>query len=130
MQWSAYFPLPFPSPRRCRVSWMLALGLDDGRVMKVDEATGEEKWANQAHDGQNCQARVAMSPNHGRVVASVGLYEQRFKLWDEASGAVHELGPFLVNSHFPPSFARKNGLHSSLDLIHLKGLSVPNMCRH
>ena len=71
---------------------MLALGLDDGRVMMVDETTGEEKWANQAHDGQNCQARVAMSPNYGRVVASVGLYEQRFKLWDEASGAVHWVG--------------------------------------
>jgi WD40 repeat protein len=68
---------------------MLALGVYGGRVVMVDDATGEVKWTVQAHPtGQS--AYVAMSPG-GRFVASVGLNDRRWKLWD-ASGEVHRVG--------------------------------------
>jgi len=78
---------------------MLALGLDNGRVMLVDEATGEEKWAVQAHS-LSSEVEVAMSPN-GRFVASVGSgrsgtqrarssrHDDVWKIWDAASGELH-----------------------------------------
>ena len=66
---------------------MLALGLHNGRVMMVDEATGEEKWAVQAHPF-NLSARVALSPN-GRFVASMGFCDVYWKIWDAASGELH-----------------------------------------
>jgi WD40 repeat protein len=69
---------------------MLALGVADGRVMLVDEATGEVKWAVQAHSPGRF-ARVAMSPE-GRFVASVGLGDKHWRLWNAASGAVHRVG--------------------------------------
>jgi len=56
---------------------MLALGVKGGRVMLVDEATGEEKWAVQAHAGEH--AIVAISPNNGRF--------ENWKVWDVANGA-------------------------------------------
>ena len=72
---------------------MLALGLADGRVMLVDEATGEVKWDVQAHPGTGGgRAYVSMSPDNGRFVASVGMDEKHWKLWDAASGAVHRVG--------------------------------------
>ena len=43
--------------------------------MLVDEATGKERWAVQAHGGENVFTQVAMSPS-GRFVASVGGYHQ------------------------------------------------------
>ena len=80
---------------------MLVFGLVDGRVMLVDEATGEEKWAVDAHTrypeahmhGSTANAEVAMSPD-GRFVASVGLSEP-WKLWDAGGelprvGAMHD----------------------------------------
>jgi len=69
---------------------MLALGLDNGRVMLVDEATGEEKWAVQAHSqtGEFSLVHVAMSPN-GAFVASVGSGDDDCKIWDAASGELH-----------------------------------------
>jgi len=70
---------------------MLALGVDGGRVMLVDEATGEVKWAVQAHAGGNWRASVAMSSD-GRLLASVGLDDEHWKLWDAASGAVLRAG--------------------------------------
>ena len=70
---------------------MLALGVDGGRVMLVDEATGAVKWAVQAHAGGNWRASVAMSSD-GRLVASVGLDDEHWKLWDAASGAVLRVG--------------------------------------
>ena len=69
---------------------MLALGLDNGRVMLVDEATGEERWAVQAHS--KAQTQVVMSPGTCRIVASVGLNDEHWKLWDTAGGAVHRVG--------------------------------------
>jgi len=63
---------------------MLALGVKDGRVMLVDEATGEEKWAVRAH---RSYARAAISPG-GRFVVSVG-YDDQWKLWDVESGEVN-----------------------------------------
>ena len=69
----------------------MALGLESGRVMLVDEATGEVKWAVEAHIQQSSSTQVAMSLD-GRFVASVGLYDPHWKLWDAASGAVHMVG--------------------------------------
>jgi len=75
---------------------MLALGLYFGRVMLVDEATGEEKWTVQAHAGEHFMTNVAMSqlrydcvamsPN-GRFVVSVGGFVENWKLWEAADGA-------------------------------------------
>jgi len=52
--------------------------------MLADEATGQVRWVVQAHAGEAC---VAMSPKNGRFVASVGSKEEKWKLWDVASGA-------------------------------------------
>jgi WD40 repeat protein len=75
------------------VCWgrMLALGLHGGRVMLVDEATGEVRWQVQAHSGARWGAHCRLSPN-GRFVASVGDSGQHWTLWDAASGAVHRVG--------------------------------------
>ena len=69
---------------------MLALGVQSGRVMMVDGTTGEGKWAVQAHSpGRDSRSRVAIS---GRFVASVGFGDERWTLWDAASGAAHRVG--------------------------------------
>jgi len=68
---------------------MLALGLDNGKVMVVDSGTGEVQWEVEAH-GTGSQTRVAMS--HGRFVASVGVRDAHWKLWDVASGELHMVG--------------------------------------
>jgi len=69
---------------------MLALGLEDGQVMLVDEATGEVMWAVEAHPaGDECH--VAMSPS-GKFVASVADTEAHWMLWEAASGEVHMVG--------------------------------------
>ena len=84
---------------------MLALGVAGGRVILMDEATGEVKWTVQAHALTNvsmynrtlvrgsseADTLVAMSPN-GRFVASAGGAEENWKLWDVASGAVWMAG--------------------------------------
>ena len=71
---------------------MLALGVADGRVMLVDEATGEVKWAVQAHAaGNKWKTLVAMSPS-GRFVASVGGGDESWTLWDAANGAERMAG--------------------------------------
>jgi len=71
---------------------MLALGVVGGRVMLVDEATGEVKWEVQAHPGgEILQTQVAMSKD-GRFVASVGGNDEHWKLWDVASGALYRAG--------------------------------------
>ena len=61
--------------------------------MLMDEATGEVKWAVQAHAaedpnklGGSSTTKVAMSPN-GRFVASVGTADENWKPWQAASGA-------------------------------------------
>jgi len=74
---------------------MLALGVDDrrvARVMLVDEASGEVKWTVQA-DERGIETQVVMSPDTGRFVAIVmGIYDERWKLLDAASGVVHREG--------------------------------------
>jgi len=70
---------------------MLALGLARGLVMLVDEATGEERWAVQAHAGTHSGTLVAMSPS-GRFVASVGEDNASWMLWDAADGAERMAG--------------------------------------
>ena len=74
---------------------MLALGLDAGRLMLVDEATGEEKWTVQAHEHfttdlaesrRQSRTHVAMSPN-GRFVLSVAGFMENWKLWEATDGA-------------------------------------------
>ena len=69
---------------------MLALGIEDGRVVLVNEATGEEEWAAHAHPNSG-RIKVAMSPDF-RLVASVGLFDKTWKLWNATSGAVHREG--------------------------------------
>ena len=69
---------------------MIALGLNDDRVMLVDEETGDVRCAVQAAVRTTRGANVTMSLS-GRFVASVGLEEQPWKLWDAASGAVHRV---------------------------------------
>ena len=78
---------PREPPVRVR---MLALGIEDGRVVLVDEATGEEDWAVHAHPHSG-RIMVAMSPDF-RFVASVGLFDQSWKLWNAASGVVLRKG--------------------------------------
>jgi len=70
---------------------MLALGVNSGRVMLVDEATGGVKWQVEAHIGEGPGPQVAMSLD-GRFVASLRFDDPRWKLWDAASGAVHMVG--------------------------------------
>ena len=72
---------------------MLAVGeAGPGRVLLVDEATGEVKCADQpSHCGYIPGARVAMSPD-GRFVASVGWCDEHWTLWDATSGEVHRVG--------------------------------------
>ena len=82
--------LPYRAGTGCRAGGMLALGLTNGQVMLVDEATGEVMWAVQAHPaGRACH--VAMSPS-GKFVASVADKEAHWKLWEAASGAIHMEG--------------------------------------
>ena len=76
---------------------MLAFGDADGRVMMVDEATGEEKWSIQAHS-LNYKARVAMAPD-GRFVASVGFNDDSWKIFFAASGELHR----EVATHVAPT---------------------------
>ena len=60
--------------------------------MLVDELTGEEKWAVQAHSGEGIpwhHTKIAIS---GRFVASVGFDDRRWKLWDVARGSLHKEG--------------------------------------
>ena len=63
-------------------------------MLLVDEATGEERWAVQAHAGAigsvMLPTQVAMSPS-GRFVASVGG-EENWMLWDAAHGAERMAG--------------------------------------
>ena len=66
---------------------MLALGVTGGRVMLVDEATGEERWEVQAHAVVPSSMCVAMSPSNGRFVASASNKQGEWKLLDAASGA-------------------------------------------
>ena len=68
---------------------MLAFGLDSGRLMVVDEATGEEKWAVQAH-ALTSSVHVAM-PQSGRIVASVGFQDDACKIWDAGSGELQRV---------------------------------------
>ena len=76
---------------------MLALGARLGWVTLVDESTGEERWAVQAHAGQHAgslitdSTSVAMSPS-GRLVASVGSKDENWMLSDAESGAVWMAG--------------------------------------
>ena len=67
---------------------MLGIGLFGGRVMLVDEATGEVRWAVQAHAGTQSTTCVAS----GRFLASSGGADENWKLWDAASGAVLMVG--------------------------------------
>jgi len=110
---------------------MLALGSRGGRVMLVDESTGEERWAVQAHAGQESSLSwtcVAMSPS-GRFVASVGSLDENWMLSDAASGAVwmagarhdgtgacicevNELGRRVVLQEGCPAVAHTAGLHA------------------
>lgn len=69
---------------------MLALGLYGGRVMLVDEMSGEAKWRVQAHS-REYRCAVAMSSG-GRFVASVGWNDEHWKLWDAATGAALKVG--------------------------------------
>jgi len=75
----------------CALVRMLALGLEGGRVMLVDEATGEEKWAVQAHSRLCRLTEVAMSED-GRYVASAGIHALGWTLWEAASGVAQRVG--------------------------------------
>ena len=71
---------------------MLALGVEGGRVMLVDEATGGVKWeVEDSIQGYTWRQHVAMTLD-GRFVASVHPGDPRWKLRDAASGAVHMVG--------------------------------------
>jgi len=70
---------------------MLALDLGGGTAILVDEATGEVKWALQAHSLNSWSTEVAMSPD-GRFLVSVGTVDGHWKMWDAASGTIHSVG--------------------------------------
>ena len=72
--------------------------------MLVDEATGKERWAVQAHAGTHADTHVVMSPS-GRFVASVGFDEENWKLWDAADGAEW--------------VARRNGRNWTMEVVSL-----------
>jgi len=58
--------------------------------MLMDEAIGVVKWEVKAHCGTtDRRSRVAIA---GKFVASVGLGDQHWTLWNAASGAVHRVG--------------------------------------
>ena len=69
---------------------MLALGLEGGSVMMVDEETGQVKWEVESHSNVS-SLRAAMSPG-GRFVASLGSRDTDWALLDAANGAVHREG--------------------------------------
>ena len=83
-------PLQQDRRKLCVLRRMLALGLRGGRVMLVDEATGEVKWTVQAHIGDYSRAQVAMSPD-GKFVASVASNDANWTFLDSA-GAVPMVG--------------------------------------
>ena len=91
---------------------MLALGLDNGRVMMVDEATGEEKWSIQAHSPSS-PVHVAMSPN-GRFVACVGFNDNHhcWKILFAASGELHREVATHVAPNDPDGFLMGMGLRA------------------
>jgi WD40 repeat protein len=91
---------------------MLALGLDNGRLVVVDEATGEEKWAVQAHSQQSL-VHVAVPPN-GRFVASVGFDDYDWKIWDAWSGKLHRVVATHDGVDFPQTHSSfiGNGLRA------------------
>ena len=60
--------------------------------MLVDASTGEKQWGVQAHPTLSGRTKVAMSPGNGRFVASVGIRDASFKLWDAADGWLHMVG--------------------------------------
>jgi len=75
---------------------MLALGLDRGRVMLVDEETGEVKWDVEAHSLGYSSVSAMISTfkmsSDGRFVASVGCDGEQLKLFDVSTGALHRVG--------------------------------------
>ena len=58
----------------------------------MDASTGEKQWGVQAHPTLSGRTKVAMSPENGRFVASVGIRDASFKLWDAADGWLHMVG--------------------------------------
>ena len=105
-----------------RCGSMLAVGGDGGQVMLVDAATGKVRWSVQAHAGtlgsareaKRTQSRVAMSPD-GRLVASVGVSDANWKLWDAANGAEWLAGLRHDGTGSCICGVSKSGRHSSFD---------------
>ena len=69
---------------------MLAVGTGDGKIHLVDPETGVVRWAVKVYP-ENQLFRVAM-PLDGKFVASVGCWEECWRLWDAASGIERKTG--------------------------------------
>jgi WD40 repeat protein len=70
---------------------MIAIGLQGGNICLVDAETGAIKWDVQAHAG-SLYTSVAVSPD-GRWVASVGIADRQWKLWDSIDGTLRMAVP-------------------------------------
>ena len=77
---------------------MLALGQYAGQVTMVDETTGMMEWRVQAHRFYDertqfiAATEIAMSPVNLEFVASVGLTDERWKLWNAETGGLDRVG--------------------------------------
>mmetsp|Transcript_55863 Transcript_55863/g.133336 ORF Transcript_55863/g.133336 Transcript_55863/m.133336 type:complete len:366 (+) Transcript_55863:63-1160(+) len=106
---------------------MLAVVTLDGRIRLVDAATGMTRWAVQSYQ-ESIYCHVAISPD-GKFLASVGVSDESWKLWDGANGEVCVTGARHDGTGACVCKVTRSGLRTSLDegcpvQAHTSGLSA------